>query len=315
MGDVLLSLRNIYRRFTASSGKNIEAVDDVSLTVIKGETLGVVGESGCGKSTLGRCILRLIEPDSGEIIYDGKNLLELNREEMRQMRRKLQLVFQDPYASLDSRKTILQLVKAPLDVFRIGTREEREEQVICMLSAVGLGKEFAAKYPDSLSGGERQRVAIARALILSPEFVVCDEPVSSLDSSIRAQVLNLLKDLQRQKGLTYMFISHDLSVVKYMSNRIAVMYRGRIVELAEKDELYDNPKHPYTRLLIDSIPSFEIDKNKSKSFDCAEMADIPNSLRGCCYYSRCPYAESVCSREQPILKETEDKHFIACYKT
>ena len=312
MDDVLLTLRNISRHFTASSGKNIEAVDDVSLTVVKGETLGVVGESGCGKSTLGRCILRLIEPDSGEIIYDGRNLLELNREEMRQMRRKLQLVFQDPYASLDSRKTILQLVKAPLDVFRIGTREEREEQAICMLSAVGLGKEFAAKYPDSLSGGERQRIAIARALILSPEFAVCDEPVSSLDSSVRAQVLNLLKDLQHQNGLTYMFISHDLSVVKYMSDRIAVMYRGRIVELAEKDELYRNPINPYTKLLIDSIPSSGMEFRCMAEYASPEIAD---SYPGCGFCSRCPYAEEACRNRKPELLEILPGHFCACHKS
>ena len=317
--DVLLSVKNLTKNYVSKKsffGKPlsyVHAVDDVSLDTFRGETLGVVGESGCGKSTLGRSILRLIEPTSGEIIYNGRDLRSLGKEEMREMRKKLQLIFQDPYASLNPRMTVLDLIKAPLDVFGIGTKEERIEHVLEMMKLVGLTEEQMNRYPHEFSGGQRQRIVIARAIILSPEFVVCDEPVSALDVSVRAQVLNLLKELQAKRSLTYMFISHDLSVVKYISDRIAVMYLGRVAELAAKDELYRDPLHPYTKALLEAIPLPEVGRKRSGMQLEGDVPSPINPPSGCYFHTRCPYAKDVCRKEKPELREVRPGHWCACH--
>ncbi len=317
--NVLLSVKHLTKNYVSKKsffGKPlsyVHAVDDVSLDIFRGETLGVVGESGCGKSTLGRSILRLIEPTSGELIYNGKDLRGLNKEEMREMRKKLQLIFQDPYASLNPRMTVLDLIKAPLDVFNIGTHDERIERVLEMMKLVGLTEEQMNRYPHEFSGGQRQRIVIARAIILSPEFVVCDEPVSALDVSVRAQVLNLLKELQAKRNLTYMFISHDLSVVKYISDRIAVMYLGRVVELATKDALYDTPLHPYTKALLEAIPLPEVGRKRSGMQLEGDVPSPINPPSGCYFHTRCPYAKDICSKEKPELKEGRPGHWCACH--
>lgn len=317
--NVLLSVKHLTKNYVSKKsffGKPlsyVHAVDDVSLDIFRGETLGVVGESGCGKSTLGRSILRLIEPTSGELIYNDKDLRGLNKEEMREMRKKLQLIFQDPYASLNPRMTVLDLIKAPLDVFNIGTHDERIERVLEMMKLVGLTEEQMNRYPHEFSGGQRQRIVIARAIILSPEFVVCDEPVSALDVSVRAQVLNLLKELQAKKNLTYMFISHDLSVVKYISDRIAVMYLGRVVELATKDALYDTPLHPYTKALLEAIPLPEVGRKRSGMQLEGDVPSPINPPSGCYFHTRCPYAKDICSKEKPELKESRPGHWCACH--
>ena len=317
--NVLLSVKHLTKNYVSKKsffGKPlsyVHAVDDVSLDIFRGETLGVVGESGCGKSTLGRSILRLIEPTSGELIYSGKDLRGLNKEEIREMRKKLQLIFQDPYASLNPRMTVLDLIKAPLDVFNIGTHDERIERVLEMMKLVGLTEEQMNRYPHEFSGGQRQRIVIARAIILSPEFVVCDEPVSALDVSVRAQVLNLLKELQAKRNLTYMFISHDLSVVKYISDRIAVMYLGRVVELATKDALYDTPLHPYTKALLEAIPLPEVGRKRSGMQLEGDVPSPINPPSGCYFHTRCPYAKDICSKEKPELKESRPGHWCACH--
>ena len=317
--NVLLSVKHLTKNYVSKKsffGKPlsyVHAVDDVSLDIFRGETLGVVGESGCGKSTLGRSILRLIEPTSGELIYSGKDLRGLNKEEMREMRKKLQLIFQDPYASLNPRMTVLDLIKAPLDVFNIGTHDERIERVLEMMKLVGLTEEQMNRYPHEFSGGQRQRIVIARAIILSPEFVVCDEPVSALDVSVRAQVLNLLKELQAKRNLTYMFISHDLSVVKYISDRIAVMYLGRVVELATKDALYDTPLHPYTKALLEAIPLPEVGRKRSGMQLEGDVPSPINPKPGCPFANRCKYATEKCHTESPKLREARPGHFVSCH--
>ena len=243
--ETLLEVKNIKKYFKGHTrGKPVKAVDDVSFSIARGETLGLVGESGCGKSTLGRTVLNLIRATEGQVLYAGKDLTKLPEHEMRQMRQKLQMVFQNPYSSLNPRMTVLESVRAPLDIFNIGTKEERFERSREILKYVGMDEYQIYRYPHEFSGGQRQRIVIARAIISSPDFVVCDEPVSALDVSVRAQVLNLMQDIQRERGVAYLFISHDLSVVKHISDRIAVMYLGKIVELATRDELYENPKHP-----------------------------------------------------------------------
>ena len=250
------------KQFLGSSAKVVKAVDGISFEISKGGTLGVVGESGCGKSTLGRAILRLHEPDSGSVIYDGEDLLSLDKKTMRDYRQKLQIIFQDPYASLNPRMTVKELICASLDVFEIGTKQERVDRVLDIMEKVGLPLEYLNRYPHEFSGGQRQRIMIARALVLNPDFVVCDEPVSALDVSVRAQVLNLMRDLQQEFSLTYMFISHDLSVVRYLCDRVMVMYLGKVMEIATKDELYSNAKHPYTQALLSSIPIPDVDASK-----------------------------------------------------
>ena len=316
----LVKIENLTKNFISKKsffGKPlsyVHAVDNVSLDIFKGETLGIVGESGCGKSTLGRSILRLTEPTSGKVIYDKTDLVSLSKEDMRQMRKRLQLVFQDPYASLNPRMTVKDLIKAPLDVFNIGNESERMEKVFQIMKQVGLTEEQLNRYPHEFSGGQRQRIVIARAIILDPEFVVCDEPVSDLDVSVRSQVLNLLNTLQKEKNLTYMFISHDLSVVKYISDRIAVMYLGRVVELAEKDELYSHAAHPYTKALLSAVPIAEVGRKREISVLEGDVPSPINPPKGCYFNTRCPYADERCRKEKPELRDIGCGHMCACHK-
>ena len=318
---VLLEVQKVKKEFVTSKSltgkplKIVHAVDSVDLTIYEGETIGVVGESGCGKSTLGRCILQLIRPTAGNVLYRGENITKLNKEQMRQMRRKMQLIFQDPYASLNPRMTVLELIMAPLEAFGIGTMEERVQRVKEIMELVGMPENMMNRYPHEFSGGQRQRIVIARALVLNPEFVVCDEPVSALDVSVRAQVLNLIQELKKKKHLTYMFISHDLSVVKYISDRIAVMYLGRIVEIAEKNELYNNPQHPYTKALLSAIPIPDVDNKMKREILTGDVPSPLNPPSGCYFHTRCKYATERCKTECPVLHDVGNGHMVACHLT
>ena len=294
-------------------GQKLRAVDNVSIDIKRGETLGLVGESGCGKSTFGRCVLRLIEPTEGKVLYENKDLLQFSKDEMRKMRRKLQMVFQDPYASLNPRMTVMEIIKAPLDVYKIGTKEERIEKVLEMAKIVGLNADAMNRYPHEFSGGQRQRIVIARALILNPEFIVCDEPVSALDVSIRSQVLNLIHDIQKKYNLSYLFISHDLSVVKHISDRVAVMYLGSIVEIAEKNELFSNPLHPYTQALLSAIPIPDVDAERKQIYLEGEVPSPLNPPSGCRFHTRCQYASQKCRELRPELNDIGNGHCIACH--
>lgn len=321
MAEEILRIEDLSKEFVVKKSlfgkpqQTLKAVSHVNLTIYKGETIGIVGESGCGKSTLGRTILRLVDATSGHIWFKGTDLNLLSKEEMRQMRRKIQIVFQDPYASLNPRATVRELIRGPLDAFEIGTPKEREEEVEEMAKRVGIDVDYLDRYPHEFSGGQRQRIVIARALILKPEFLVCDEPVSALDVSVRSQVLNLLKDLQKQMNLTCIFISHDLSVVKYVSNRIAVMYLGHVIELANKDDLYNEPLHPYTQALMSAIPEPDVNhKRKSRPLS----GDVPSPIdppSGCVFHTRCPYATDRCSMNAPELAcaDNEKGHYFSCY--
>ncbi len=291
----------------------VQAVDDVSFTIRKGETLGLVGESGCGKSTIGRTMLRLTEPTGGKVFLDGKDIFTLPRAQMKAMRRNMQIIFQDPYGSLDPRVPIGESVIEGLNIHRIGTPSERFDMVIRMLKKVGLEDYHARRYPHEFSGGQRQRIGIARALALQPEFIVCDEPVSALDVSIQSQVLNILKDLQLELHLTYLFIAHNLSVVEHISDRVAVMYLGKMVELADKVELYRDPKHPYTRALMSAIP---IPNPRLKRERIILKGDVPSPLNppsGCRFHPRCPIAIKQCSLEEPPFLEKTPGHCVACW--
>lgn len=301
------------KKFLGGPVKTVKAVDDVSFSVYRGETLGVVGESGCGKSTLGRSILRLHEPDSGLVVYEGKDLSELDKNEMREYRKKMQIIFQDPYASLNPRMTVKELICASLDVFHIGTKEERMELVLDMMEKVGLPLEYLNRYPHEFSGGQRQRIMIARALVLNPGFVVCDEPVSALDVSVRAQVLNLMKDLQQELSLTYLFISHDLSVVRYICDRIMVMYLGKVVEIATKDELYSHALHPYTQALLSSIPIPDVDAQQERIRLAGDIPSPMNPPSGCRFHTRCAYAQQKCKECEPEFRDMGDGHMVACH--
>lgn len=319
--NVLLEVQKVKKEFVTSKSltgkplKIVHAVDSVDLTIYEGETIGVVGESGCGKSTLGRCILQLIRPTAGNVLYRGEDITKLNKEQMRQMRRKMQLIFQDPYASLNPRMTVLELIMAPLEAFGIGTMEERVQRVKEIMELVGMPENMMNRYPHEFSGGQRQRIVIARALVLNPEFVVCDEPVSALDVSVRAQVLNLIQELKKKKHLTYMFISHDLSVVKYISDRIAVMYLGRIVEIAEKNELYNNPQHPYTKALLSAIPIPDVDNKMKREILTGDVPSPLNPPSGCYFHTRCKYATERCKTECPALHDVGNGHMVACHLT
>ena len=318
---VLLEVQKVKKEFVTSKSltgkplKIVHAVDSVDLTIYEGETIGVVGESGCGKSTLGRCILQLIRPTAGNVLYRGEDITKLNKEQMRQMRRKMQLIFQDPYASLNPRMTVLELIMAPLEAFGIGPMEERVQRVKEIMELVGMPENMMNRYPHEFSGGQRQRIVIARALVLNPEFVVCDEPVSALDVSVRAQVLNLIQELKKKKHLTYMFISHDLSVVKYISDRIAVMYLGRIVEIAEKNELYNNPQHPYTKALLSAIPIPDVDNKMKREILTGDVPSPLNPPSGCYFHTRCKYATERCKTECPALHDVGNGHMVACHLT
>jgi len=316
--DNLLEVRSLTKHFPVGAGmfgsgrEIVKAVDDVSFTIRRGETFGLVGESGCGKSTTGRAILRLIEPTSGEVRFDGQDLLSLSSAKLRRLRSEMQIIFQDPYSSLNPRMKVGQIIEEPLAIHRIGDRGKRRERVSELLRMVGLEPEHATRYPHEFSGGQRQRIGIARALALDPKFIVCDEPVSALDVSVQAQVVNLLQDLQEQLGLTYLFISHGLSVVEHISTRVGIMYLGKLVEVASSGEIFHNPLHPYTRALLSAIPVPDPEMSHQR---LPLKGDIPTAIEpssGCRFRTRCPIAEARCADEEPQLVEVSPGHFVSC---
>lgn len=313
--DVLLEVRNLKKYFKTGAGM-LQAVDDVSFTLKRGETLGLVGESGCGKTTTGRAILRLVEPTSGEIIFEGQDITKLNSREMAKKRREMQIIFQDPFSSLDPKKTVNNLISEPFDITKsITNKYEKEKRVLELMETVGLAERLINTYPHELDGGRRQRIGIARALAMDPKFIVCDEPVSALDVSIQAQILNLLKELQQKHGLTYIFITHDLSVVNHFSDTIAVMYLGKIVEKAPSEELFDNPIHPYTRALLSAIPVPDIDQVTKRITLKGEVTSPINMPNECHFCKRCyEIDEKICHNGQPPLIEVSPDHFVACYR-
>jgi len=320
--NVLVRVENLVKHFPIHQGIIIQkqigavhAVDGVSFDVYQGETLGLVGESGCGKSTTGRTVLQLYRPTSGSVRFDGVDLVNLKGEELRLMRRKMQMIFQDPYASLNPRMTVGEIVGEPLVVHKIASQKEIEDRVANLLELVGLNPSFANRYPHEFSGGQRQRIGVARALALQPSFIVCDEPISALDVSIQAQVVNLLEDLQKQFNLTYLFIAHDLSMVRHISNRIAVMYLGIIVELADREELYLKPLHPYTQALLSAVPIPDpiADAKRARVILKGDVPSPVNPPSGCRFRTRCPIAESICAEQTPDFREAKPGHFVACH--
>lgn len=312
--EELLRIKHLKKYFPTPNGL-LYAVDDVNFSISKGETLGVVGESGCGKSTLGRCILRLIEPTDGEVIYQAENIVGCSKEKMKELRKELQIIFQDPYESLNPRMTVSQAIQAPLIIQKIYKASDRvglEKKTHEMMDLVGLARRVANSYPHELDGGRRQRIGIARALALNPKFIVCDEPVSALDVSIQAQVLNLMQDLQQQLGLTYMFITHDLSVVKHLSSSIVVMYLGQMVEQGTPEQLFNDPRHPYTKALLSAIPIPDPEKKMERIQLNGELTSPINVGAGCRFAKRCLYAKPECSTQNPQLTEVEPGHFVSC---
>lgn len=318
--EALLEVKNLVKHFPITQGiifskkvGAVQAVDDVSFTVNKGETLGLVGESGCGKSTTGRVILRLIEATSGEVRFEGRNILTLNAKEMRELRKDMQIIFQDPYASLNPRMTVGDIIAEPLKIHGLAKGKERQKRVQELLEVVGLASYHARRYPHEFSGGQRQRIGIARALAVRPKLIICDEPVSALDVSIQAQVINLLQDLQKEFGLTYLFIAHDLSVVKHISDRVAVMYLGKIVELADKYELFDNAQHPYTQALLSAIPVPDPHYKRERIILQGDVPSPINPPSGCRFHTRCPKVMDICKVQVPESVEVSPNHWVACH--
>jgi oligopeptide transport system ATP-binding protein len=311
----LVEVRNLVKHFPVENSDDVvKAVDGVSFDILAGETLGLVGESGCGKSTVGRCILRLIEPTSGEVLFENQDILKLDKNNLRPLRREMQIIFQDPYASLNPRLSILSIISEPLQIHGIGNKSEQKDRVAELLKKVGLDPEYMFRYPHEFSGGQRQRLGVARALALNPKLIIADEPVSALDVSVQAQVVNLLQDLQQEFGLTYLFISHGLAVVEHISQRVAVMYLGKIVEIATAQELYENPQHPYTKALLSAIP---IPNPKIKRDRIILKGDVPTPINppsGCRFRTRCPIASEECAKIEPPMLEVSDGHFAACIK-
>ena len=320
----LLEVKNLQKHFPIEKGfikktvNHVKAVDGVSFTIHKGETFGLVGESGCGKTTTGRCIVRLIEPTSGEIVFyngdeEGTHIETLTGNEMLALRRNMQMIFQDPYASLNPRLTIKRIVSEPLVVNKSISNSEISDRVAALLRAVGIAPDVMDRYPHAFSGGQRQRIGIARALALNPKLIVCDEPVSSLDVSVQAQVLNLLKDLQRDMDLTYLFVAHDLSVIKHICDRVAVMYVGKLVEVADTKKLYAKPKHPYTEALLSAVPIPDPRARRERKVLEGEVANPANPPSGCYFHPRCPYAQEICAQETPQLQDVGVGHQVACH--
>ena len=313
----VLQVEGLTKHFPVSGRKVVHAVDDVSFSVLRGKTLGLVGESGCGKSSCARTIIRIYEPTAGKILIDGEDISDLNQKQLLPIRKKIQMIFQDPYASLNARMTVHDIIAEPLRAHQVCTsRQEENERISDMLARVGLNRDHANRYAHEFSGGQRQRVGIARALILKPELVICDEPISALDVSIQAQVVNMLRHFQEELGLTYLFIAHDLSMVRYVSDDVGVMYLGQLVEKCEADEIYTHPLHPYTTGLLSSIPvpNPRLAKAKEKS---GLEGDLPSPIdppAGCRFHTRCPYATERCKEETPQLKEASPGHFVACHR-
>ncbi|WHY68136.1 dipeptide ABC transporter ATP-binding protein [Neobacillus sp. SuZ13] len=318
MSELLLEVNGLKKYFPITGGLfgtkqgEVKAVDDVSFYVRKGETLGIVGESGCGKSTTGRLLMRLIEASDGKIVFEDKEITSMSKSELRKTRRDIQMVFQDPYASLNPRHSIEQILEEPLIVHGIGTKEERKKQVRDMLEVVGLSSYHAKRYPHQFSGGQRQRIGIAKALMTKPKLIIADEPVSALDVSIQAQVLNLMKDIQKEFQLTYIFIAHDLGVVRHISDRVGVMYLGRLIELAESEELYENPKHPYTKALLSAVPIPDPDIKRETIFIEGELPSPANPPSGCAFHTRCSLVMDICKNTRPA-EQNLNGHFVACH--
>jgi oligopeptide transport system ATP-binding protein len=320
MAEPILKVDNLKKYFPIGGGflekklQWVKALDGVSFTVNEGETFGVVGESGCGKTTLGRTILHLVEPTEGQIIFQGKDISHLSKDKLRRLRKEMQIIFQDPYASLNGRLKVSYIIQEPLIINKIGSRREQEKKVIDLLEVVGLNSSHASKYPHEFSGGQRQRIGIARALSLNPKLVICDEPVSALDVSIQSQVLNLLKELQNELALTYIFISHDLSVVRYISDRVAVMYLGKFMELAAKNDLYQKPLHPYTQALLSAIPVPKVNVKKEHIILEGDVPSPTNPPVGCRFSTRCPIVDNICIEKDPVFREVFPAHYVACHK-
>jgi oligopeptide transport system ATP-binding protein len=314
--ETLIAIRDLKVHFNLGGNRIVKAVDGVTLDIYQGETLGLVGESGCGKSTLGRAILRLIEPTGGQVFYRERNLAHLSARQLREERRHLQIIFQDPYASLNPRMTVGQIVREPLETFRLARGREAEQRVQELLETVGLSKRFIKRYPHEFSGGQRQRIGIARALAVDPDFIVADEPISALDVSIQAQIMNLLEKLRREKNLTYLFISHDLRAIRHVSDRVAVMYLGKLVEIAEARTIYQEPLMPYTKALISAVPVPDPEVEATRQRIMLE-GDVPSPINppaGCPFHTRCPYAIDVCKEVVPQLVEIKPSHFAACVR-
>jgi len=321
--ETLISVQGLKMYFPITQGIIIQrrvgwikAVDGLNFQIKRGETLGLVGESGCGKSTTGRAILQLYRPTEGEVDFEGDNLCEMKGEKLRRMRRKMQMIFQDPYASLNPRMTVGNIIGEPLEVHNIASGKERKERVQELLQVVGLNPYFINRYPHEFSGGQRQRIGVARALAVNPSFIVCDEPISALDVSIQAQIINLLEDLQRQFGLTYLFIAHDLSVVRHISDRVAVMYLGKIVELTTRDELYYNPLHPYSKALLSAVPIPDpvVEEKRQRIILTGDVPSPANPPKGCHFCTRCREVMDICKETEPEFKDVGNGHFVACYR-
>ncbi|CAM3343865.1 ABC transporter ATP-binding protein [Paenibacillus lupini] len=316
MSEPLVKVNNLRKFFNLGGGNILKAVNEIDFSIAKGETVGVVGESGCGKSTAGRTILRLYEPTSGSVTFNGEDIYKLKGAKLKQMRRDMQMIFQDPYASLNPRMTITDVIGEALDIHGLAaSRAERKRRVEDLLDLVGLNPDHATRYPHEFSGGQRQRIGIARALAVDPKFIIADEPISALDVSIQAQVVNLMQDLQRKMGLTYLFIAHDLSMVKHISDRVAVMYLGKIVELAESSELYGSPAHPYTRALLSAnpIPDPEIEATRERIVLTGDLPSPINPPSGCQFHTRCPMATDKCKTVEPKLVEVKKGHYASCH--